>query len=43
MVSAIQELPVTGYMQVADEHLFRLNHALLFFCKHSSFEVCVKC
>ena len=40
LLSAIQEeLPVTGYMQVAEEHLFRLNHALLFFCKHSSFEV----
>ena len=26
------------YTQVA-EHLLRLNHALLFFCKHSSFEV----
>ena len=36
-LNAIQEeLPVTGYMQVAEEHQFRLNHALLFFCKHSS-------
>jgi len=38
-LSAIQELPVTRYMQVAEEHLFRLNHALLFFCKDNSFEM----